>query len=867
MKLLALDGNSILNRAFYGINILTNKNGQYTNAIHGFIMMLNKLTHETTPDAIAIAFDMRTPTFRHKAFKGYKAGRKGMPSELACQLPVLKELLEYLGYAMVECEGFEADDILGTLAKSCEKGGHTCIIATGDRDSLQLVSNLVSVRITTTKCGKPSVTLYDEKKVIEEHGVTPKQLVDIKALQGDTSDNIPGVVGVGKKNALMLIQKYGSLDAVYDDIESHNIKLSIKSKIIEGKDSAYMSYKLGKICRSVPIERDIQKYVPKKINFKKAMKLMSKLELFHLIKLLRDEEILSREKSADLNDENLKIIYEDDFEKIKLLLLDRKKADFTIFYEGEKITIISFIIDKSIILVKERLWFDLFLKEILEDESIEKRTHGLKQLFHVAQNYSITPKNIVFDTMLAAYLLNSSSKNYDLERLYTEYGDGEPIRPITLWNAELLAAKQTKEFFKILDSLSKKIDENNQTFLLNEIEIPLAGVLSDMERTGFTVDKAGISEYGELLYKSICNLEKEIYESIGYEFNIRSPKQLGDALFKSLELPHSKETQRGYSTSADVLEKLRFMHPVVEKILEFRTISKIKSTYCDGMLKVVQSDGRIHTKFNQTEARTGRLSSMEPNLQNIPVKTELGKELRKFLRAREGWLLIDADYSQIELRILADMANDKNMLASFQKGEDIHSITASEIFHIPLSMVTSVMRNRAKAVNFGIIYGMGPFSLAKEIGVNRKEANDYINKYFAHYSDVKNYIDNTLKFAKEHGYVETKFGRRRYIPEILSTNFNLRSFGERVAMNMPIQGTAADIIKIAMIRVKNRIDKENLNAKLILQVHDELIVEAPVCEADKIAQLLENEMKAAAKLKVDLVAKAAIGKTWYDVKH
>jgi DNA polymerase-1 len=830
------------------------------------MLMLNKLRNEIKPDAIAIAFDVHAPTFRHAAFKEYKAGRKSMPEELACQIPILKELLSLLGYTLLECEGFEADDILGTLTKACEKGNHYCVIATGDRDSLQLVSDLVSVRITTTKCGKPDVTLYDEERVIEEYGIKPKQLVDIKALQGDTADNIPGVVGVGRKNALFLIQQYGNIKAIYNDIDSLDIKSSIKKKLIEGKDSAHMSYKLGKIYRNVPIDSNIENYVLKNFDINKAINLMEQLELFSLIEKLEEEEIFFNEVNIEPIEETFEIIYEDDFKKLKSLLLNKQRADFTVFYKEDSIAIVSFIIEGSIFVLKKKPGFEGFFKEILEDENIEKRVHDSKRLFNFAENNGIDLKNIVFDTMLAGYLLNPSSQSYDLERLYLEYGDGENLYRTNLFDDELLAIKQAKEFSEIVDKLSEKIEQNEQTFLLQKVEIPAAKILSNMENIGFSVDEIGIQKYGDLLSENISNLEKEIYELIGCKFNIKSTKQLGKALFEFLGLPHGKATSRGYSTNAETLEKLRFMHPAVEKVLKFRTMSKIKSTYCDGILKILKEDGRIHTNFNQTETRTGRLSSTEPNLQNIPIKTEIGKELRKFFRAREGWLLVDADYSQIELRVLADLANEQNMIAAFKNNEDIHAITASQVFNMPLAMVTPIMRNRAKAVNFGIIYGIGAFSLSKDISISREEADDYINQYFYRYSGIKNYIDEILELARESGYVETKFGRRRYLPEISSKNFNLRSFGERVAINMPIQGTAADIIKIAMIRVAKRFEKENLKARLVLQVHDELLVEAPREEADIVAKLLKEEMEEAVELRVPLIATTGIGKTWYEAK-
>lgn len=860
MKLLVLDGNSILNRAFYGIKLLTTKDGQYTNAIYGFMTTFQRLLDESHPDAVAVAFDLKAPTFRHKAYDGYKAQRKGMPPELASQLEPLKELITYLGYKIVVCEGFEADDILGTLANTCTETGNECIIATGDRDSLQLVSPSVSVRIAATKMGKPEVTVYDETKIADVYGVTPKQLIDIKAIQGDTSDNIPGVAGIGQKGAADLIQRFHDLDNIYDNIDTIDIKPGVRNKLIAGKDSAYMSRMLGTIRTDAPIDTDISDYIPKQRDNANAVRLMAKLEFFSLIDkmgLRSDGEPLP---SAEEESAETKVLVFDDSSDTDGIYnsLKNKQVDFLAETDGENITSIILCDGEKIYSLNSfSIGFNAFIEKFFSDESIKKRTHNSKPVFAVLEKYGIECNSLVFDTMLAAYLLNPNASDYDTSRLAQEYG-------VTAYKTE--KAAEIAVFSPLADRLSAEIDEKEQTKLLSEIEIPLAQVLASMENAGFAVDRKGIEEYGKVLQMDIDRLQQSIYEQVGYEFNINSPKQLGAALFEKLGLPAKKKTKSGYSTNADVLEDLKNYHPVINDILEYRTLTKLKSTYCDGLLKVIAADGRIHSSFNQTETRTGRISSTEPNLQNIPVRTERGKELRRFFCAKNGCVLVDADYSQIELRVLAHIADDKNMIDAFKNNYDIHTSTAAKVFGLPQEMVTSALRSRAKAVNFGIVYGIGAFSLAKDIGVSRKEADKYIRDYLALYSGIDGYMNRVVENAKNDGYVTTMFGRRRYLPELTSSNRNIRAFGERVARNMPIQGTAADIIKIAMIKVFNRLKKENMKSRLILQVHDELIVEAPEDEAQKAAQILNEEMENAVNISVPLTADAATGKTWYDAK-
>lgn len=853
MKLLVLDGNSILNRAFYGIKLLTAKNGQYTNAIYGFMTTFLKLLDESQPDTVAIAFDLKAPTFRHKAYDGYKSNRKGMPQELASQLQPLKDLLMALGYRIVTCEGYEADDILGTLARTCTENGYECMIATGDRDSLQLVSPTVTVRIAATKMGKPDVTLYDEAKIMEVYGVTPPQLIDIKAIQGDTSDCIPGVAGIGEKGAKDLIARFGNLDDIYENIDTIDVKPNIRKKLIDGKDSAYMSRMLGTIVTNAPIDTDISDYVQAASDIEKVKRIIAKLELFSLMQKLLDlckEGMVS--ESTDKMTEDIPVLAFAEPENLSELYesLKGKRIDF--FYETD----LDLSDGKTLYRVSAlHPDFTEFTERFFGDDTIQKRTHNVKSVFKMPEQSGIDCRSIVFDTSLAAYLLNPDRKDYSLDTL---------AQGITAYQCE--RESPLLKLIPLADSQEKEIARQNQTSLLRDIEIPLAKVLASMESIGFAVDRQAIAAYGITLQKEIDGLQRSIYDHIGYEFNINSPKQLGEALFEKLGLPAKKKTKSGYSTNADILEELKPYHPVIGEILEYRTLAKLKSTYCDGLVKVIGSDGRIHSSFNQTETRTGRISSTEPNLQNIPVRTQRGREFRKFFTAKEGCMLIDADYSQIELRVLAHIANDENMIHAFRNHLDIHRSTAAKVFNMPDDFVTPEMRNRAKAVNFGIVYGIGAFSLSKDIGVSVKQADKYIRDYLSLYAGIDSYMKSVVEKAKADGYVTTMFGRIRKIPELASSNHNLRAFGERVAKNMPIQGTAADIIKIAMIRVYERLKQENMQARLILQVHDELIVEAPENEAEKAARILSEEMQNAVALNVPLPADAGIGKTWFEAK-
>ena len=860
MTFLILDGNSIINRAFYGIKLLTTKQGDYTNAIYGFLNMMLKFEDMSKPDAVAVAFDMHAPTFRHKMYDAYKAGRHAMPEELRSQMPVLKNILHLLGIKTIECEGWEADDILGTIARVCRENGNSCYIATGDRDSLQLAHDGVKVLLARTK----STDLMDEKVIFETYGVQPADLIQVKALQGDSSDNIPGVKGVGEKTALDLISRFKNLDYIYEHIDEIDVKPSVRNKLINDKDNAYLSLKLGEIVTDAPINTDINEYLLNGGDKIAASAEFVRLELFSLMdkfNLNANDGIQSVQKTVvERNIERLTCVDAD-------YLLDKIGDNDVYVYPNivdNSILEMYFCFDDTVIVMPcETPEYKYFVRNFFENEKCKKYTYNSKYLHRLAAQLGIECKNVCGDLMLSAYLLKPSDNNYSVEHLCLDYGVA-----MTDYKNSLGISDEKVNYAAVLKPLFDKtnalLEEANQIHLLNEIELPLARVLAKMEIVGFSVDKDGIESFGKKLRERINELTSLIYELVGHEFNINSPKQLGLALFEDLGLPCKKKTKSGYSTNADVLESLRGENPVIEYILEYRSLTKLKSTYCDGLLKAVEDDGRIHTSFNQVETRTGRISSLEPNLQNIPIRTELGREMRKFFIAGEGNTLVDADYSQIELRVLSDLANDENMINAFNSGVDIHTSTAAQVFNMPVEMVTKQMRSSAKAVNFGIVYGIGAFSLAKDIGVSRKQAQEYIDNYLNTYSGVREYMNKVIELARERGYSETLFNRRRYLPELNATNFMVRSGGERIARNMPIQGTAADIIKIAMIKVDKRITDENLDARLILQVHDELIVETSEKDANKVLKLVTQEMENACKMKVKLRADGNIGKTWYD---
>lgn len=860
MKILAIDGNSILNRAFYGIRALSTKDGRFTNGIYGFLTILVKLRDEVKPDGVAIAFDLKAPTFRHKMYDGYKANRHGMPPELAQQLPVLKELLVALGYKIISLEGYEADDILGTVAEMC-KDSNDCFIATGDRDSFQLVRDNVTVLLPHTKMGTTTTEIYTPARIMEEYGVTPIQMIDIKALQGDSSDCIPGVAGVGQKTAGDLIQKFGTIQNIYDNIDTLEIKENLKNKLINDKEKAFLSYTLGTIINNVPIECSLNDLIPANADEQKARAMLADLEMFKIIEKLN----FSAPTVAEKKEEKIKELhFTADFDTNELLskIKAEKIAYFTVDYKDLDNPEFCFLCD-NVVYHLEPMHFGYFefVKDLLEDENIKKYTDNSKLLYRFAFLNNIEIKGLKLDTSLAGYILNPSANGYNPLRLCEEYK-----APIPKVKTDLPLATECAVMKSVSNRLTTEIEANEQEYLLYNVEMPLAEVLASMEHLGFAVDRQGIAEFTQKISLELKTIQQEIYDIAGEEFNINSPKQLGVILFEKLGLPAKKKTKSGYSTNADVLESLQDENPIVEKILWYRTLSKLFSTYCEGLLKVIGEDGRIHSSFIQTETRTGRISSTEPNLQNIPVRKEIGREMRKFFVAKEGCLLADADYSQIELRVLSHIADDEEMIKAFNDDVDIHTVTASQVFNMPLELVTPLMRSRAKAVNFGIVYGIGAFSLAKDIGVTRKEADDYIKGYLRHYAGVDKYMETVAKDAKEKGYVSTLWGRRRYLPELNSSNGMLRAFGERVARNMPIQGTAADIIKIAMVRVYNRLKEEKMDAKLILQVHDELIVEAPENEIEKAAKILSEEMENACKMKVRLRADVNTGRTWYDAK-
>ncbi len=847
MKLLVLDGNSIINRAFYGIRALTTKDGVFTNGIYGFLNILIKLKEQTAPDGIVAAFDLKAPTFRHKMYEDYKAGRKGMPAELAMQMPLLKELLPDLGVTVIEKEGYEADDILGTIAALCQQKGADCVLATGDRDSLQLVTDHTHVLLAATKQGQPHVTEYTPRLIMEEKGISPIQLIDVKALMGDSSDHIPGVAGVGEKTALSLIQTFGGLQQVYDRIDDPAIRDSVRKKLVADRDNAFLSYELGKIVCNVPLSGNVEDFVSCCMNPVGLAQKLAKLELFKVMERLGlDRSVTSAECDEGLPTQNAVTFSATPFPGV-----DQDQPLFAL-PAGDRLLV---LVDNTVYCLCHEEAADVVAT------GVPVYTHDVKLLIHKGYG-DVNPG---FDTMLAAYLQNPSASDYSLERLMNEYhvhpvlsGDVPEEYKETAW---LLAGLPG-----LCGVLANRLENDGQMELLTQMELPLAVVLADMEQTGFLVDWDSLKAYGTQLEQQIETLVSDIYEMVGYEFNLNSPKQLGEALFVKLGLPAKKKTKSGFSTNAEVLEGLKNQHPAVAKLLEYRQLAKLKSTYVDGLLAVREDDGRVRTTFHQAETRTGRISSSEPNLQNIPVRRENGRELRRFFMAGEGNVLCDADYSQIELRVLAHMAEDRAMIHTFLTGGDIHTSTAAKVFHMPEEMVTPLMRSRAKAVNFGIVYGIGPYSLSNDLNISFKEAKAYIDGYMSTYAGVASYMEEVVEEAKQQGYVSTLLGRRRYLPELKASNGVTRSFGERVARNMPVQGTSADIIKIAMIRVYRGLKEMGLKAKLILQVHDELIVECPEGEQEQVLAILRREMMNAAELSVPLEVDAHVGKTWYDAK-
>jgi len=860
VKLLAIDGNSILNRAFYGIKLLTTKDGMPTNGIYGFLNILLRLMQDIQPDRVAICFDLAAPTFRHLQYDGYKAQRKGMPDDLARQVQPLKELLAALGFALVEQAGYEADDLLGTLSKACEQAGATCVIATGDRDSFQLVGPSTTVRLAYTKGGSPVAEMVDEAYIWEKYGLKPAQLIDLKALMGDSSDNVPGVPGVGEKTALALMQEAGSLENIYQNLDAlTSVKAGVKNKLREGRESAFLSRELVTIHRGAPINTDLEAYQIQPPDQQKCWELMSRLELFSLVDKFGIQRSTAPQAVQQQRQEPVHIC----FNALPEDLFQRKKP-VDILFDIHQNQIVSFCL-----ITKEA--FYLWDKDAQETAArilashLPKRTNRLKDIYHVGLTHGFEVNGVVFDAEIAGYILDPQSNDYSISRLAALYGT-PAVELSSFFGASGPLLEECALYTALADVLEEKISQNGQYKLLHEVELPLCRVLAEMEHVGIGIDVEGLKAYGQRLDAEIEKYSNRIYRQAGEVFNLNSPKQLGEILFEKLGLPTGKKTKTGYSTNADVLEGLRGKHPIIEDILEYRKVQKLKSTYVDGLLKEVGADGRIHTSFQQTLTRTGRISSTEPNLQNIPIRTELGSELRRFFVARPGTVLLDADYSQIELRVLAHIAQDKNMIEAFQSDEDIHTRTASQVFNLPPALVTPGMRSRAKAVNFGIVYGIGAYSLSQDIGVTVGEAKAYIDGYLRHFSGVKEYMDATVEFATEHGYVQTLMGRRRYLPELSSSNRAMREFGKRVALNTPIQGAAADIIKVAMVRVFHRLKLEGLEARLILQVHDELIVECPEHEVTVASKILQEEMEGAVQLLVPLRADVGVGRNWLEAK-
>ena len=884
-KLMVLDGNSIVNRAFYGVSSnLTTRTGQPTNAVFGFLNILNKLLDEEQPQALCVTFDRKAPTFRHLAYEGYKAQRKPMPEELASQMPILKEVLSALNIPMYELDGWEADDLIGTIAKTDERAGWDTVIVTGDKDSLQLVTDHTTVKLVSTRMGRTTTQDMTPETFREAYGFDPIHIIDLKALMGDASDNIPGVKGIGEKTAMALLAQQPSIDGLYANLDQMDVKPAARKKLVEGEGDARMSYDLATIHTDAPIAFKPEDNLCQKPDEPKLYQLFLDLEFAKLIDkyhLTAPQGEGQAEEKTDLACTCTSETVTDRARMEELLALWRTK---------ERVDVLAL---PSLDVVCVECWlspeeshaaifradsldcYNDFLKGLFAPD-VKKASHGVKALCRALLAEGIAPGGFVFDTEVAAYLLAPADGSYDLEKLGLTYynhqfpkaadylADGAfgPLADLAVSCGAITS--HCALIGALVDTLTQRLKELGMWELYQTVELPLCPVLAEMETEGFLVDRKALAQFGDMLSGRIQTAQKNIFDLAGEEFNINSTQQLGRILFDQLGLPPVKKTKTGYSTNADVLDKLRGSHPIIQEILDYRQLTKLKSTYVDGLGKVIGPDGRIHTCFQNTVTATGRLSSTEPNLQNIPIRTELGAQLRKMFVAPAGRVLVDADYSQIELRLLACMAGDQAMIDGFNSGEDIHRITASQVFGVPQSEVTPQMRRSAKAVNFGIVYGISPFSLSQDIGVTVAQAKEYMEKYFQHYSGVRAYMDGVVARAKADGYVTTLFARRRWVPELKSSNFNTRSFGERVALNAPIQGTAADVIKAAMIRVRDRLLAQGLKGRLVLQVHDELIVECPQEEAEAVQRLVKEEMEAVVSLPVPLVADTAAGKSWAD---
>ena len=880
MRLLVIDGNSIVNRAFYGLRPLSNREGLPTHAIFGFLNILQRFLDVTDPDALCVAFDRKEPTFRHLAFEGYKAQRKGMPEELAVQIPVLKEVLDAMNIPRYELAGWEADDLIGTISRRCEEECWDCSIVTGDKDSLQLVTDHTYVSLVTTRMGQTTTREMDPAAFQAEYGFAPPQMVDFKALRGDPSDNIPGVPGVGEKTAMSLIQTYGTVEKIYENLDALDVKPGVRKKLEEGQDSAGVSYELATIQCDAPLDFSPEDNLRRPVNAALLREIFLRLEFHKLLEQMGltgqavfagdaqtckgggcPETVTERGRMEEL----LEIWRREDHVSV-LTLPDLSGAAVC---WGE---------NTALLFAAGLPCYEEFFREFF-GPAIRKVGHNIKDLMSLLRKRGLTAEGFVFDTILAAYLLAPTDGSYELDKLGMRYFNETfpPARDYLgsrVWETEEnrnLAINAMSRHSALIEDLYEilpgKLEELGMKELYETVELPLCPVLAEMEYNGFLVDRQALERFGRLLREGIAARQQEVYGLAGEEFNLNSTQQLGNILFEKLGLPAIKKTKTGYSTSAEVLEKLRGRHPIIDAVLEYRQLAKLNSTYVEGLSKVIGEDGRIHTCFQNTVTATGRLSSTEPNLQNIPVRTELGAQMRTMFIAPQGEQLVDADYSQIELRLLAHIAGDEAMRDAFREGADIHTATAAQVFGVRPEEVTHEMRRRAKAVNFGIVYGISEFSLAQDIGVTRREAGEYMERYFATFAGVRRYMHQVVEQAKREGYVSTVMGRRRWLPELTSSNYNLRSFGERVALNMPIQGTAADVMKLAMIRVYNRLRREGLKARLVLQVHDELIVECPQEETERVKRLLTEEMEGAADFSVPLRADAAAGKSWAEAKE
>jgi len=879
---MVIDGNSILNRAYYGIRPLTNRDGLYTHAVFGFLTTLRRLTDEESPDALCVTFDVHAPTFRHTADAAYKATRKPMPEELRQQVPVLKEVLDAMNIPRYELAGWEADDLLGTISRRCEGEGWECVVVTGDKDSLQLITERTRVKLVSTRMGQTTTVDYTPETFREKYGFDPIHMIDLKALMGDNSDNIPGVPGIGEKTAMGLVQLYGSIDRLYGHMPDvcsapdTPAKPNVVKKLSEGEESARHSYWLATIVTDAPLEFDPAENLRREPT-PGLYPLFLKLEFSKLI----DKWGLRPAPDA-APAPNLAVTVErvTSAERAEELVDAFRKADHVSLLALPDLTGVVCRVGED---TAAELFFDSYqgdwngLLRALFSGDIKKASHNVKDLIRTLLENNLPADGFVFDTALAAYLLDATAGSYDLPRLFVSYYNEELPKPVFLEpeafsllgdaaGTEAVFGRYAAAVDALYGTLSERLRERGQWELFSNIELPLCRVLAEMEMAGCRVDGKALSAFGELLAKRGAELEQSIYDMANHEFNINSPRQLGEVLFGEMNLPHGKKTKTGWSTNADVLEKLRHEAPIVDAVLEYRQFAKLKSTYADGLLKAIGPDGRIRTSFQMTVTATGRLSSTEPNLQNIPTRTDLGSEIRKMFVPDQGCVLVDADYSQIELRLLAHVSGDEAMRQSFLSGGDFHAETAARVFHVAREDVTHELRRRAKAVNFGIVYGISPFSLSQDIGSSVQEAKEYMDAYFAAFPDVRRYMDGIVEKAKADGYVETIFHRRRELPELKSSNFNMRSFGERVALNMPIQGAAADVMKLAMIAVWKRLQADCPEARLVLQVHDELIVECTEAQAETVAKLLEEEMEGAVSLSVPLTAEAHWGKNWLEAK-